>query len=390
MFQARLLPLLAIALALAGCGRDGGSASIEKPKLGVKGTDEAAARGLGFPEFATKNTTRVAGADAIATAAAVAQAVLPAGQPRPGAVALADASDWKAALAAAVFMAPPIRAPLLLSDSEDLPPASRAALDVLKPTGAKAAGNAQLVRVGKVARPDGLRTTDVRGRDIFELARAIDAFQSAAKGTTSDRVLIVSADAPAFAMPAAAWAAKSGDPILFVTKDEVPLDTRAAVASHQQPKIYVLGPSRVISPQVTSILRRLGTVTRIGDREPVASAVAFARFVDGPFGWGVVDPGHGLVFANAKRPADAGAASALSSTGTYGPLLLTDDSGAVPGALRDYLLDIQPGYTRDPVRGVYNHGWVVGDDDAISVAMQSQLDALLEIVPVGRRRAGAG
>ena len=50
--------------------------------------------------------------------------------------------------------------------------------------------------------------------------------------------------------------------------------------------------------------------------------------------------------------------------------------------MQDYLLDIQPGYDDDPVRGVYNHGWVIGDESAISVDVQSRIDALLEIQPV--------
>jgi hypothetical protein len=103
--------------------------------------------------------------------------------------------------------------------------------------------------------------------------------------------------------------------------------------------------------------------------------------VDGRFGWGVVDPGHGLVFANASRPLDAAAAAPLSATGTYGPLLLVEGD-RLPRELVQYLLDIQPGYERDPVRGVYNHGWLIGDEDAISVADQSRIDSLLEIVPV--------
>jgi hypothetical protein len=34
------------------------------------------------------------------------------------------------------------------------------------------------------------------------------------------------------------------------------------------------------------------------------------------------------------------------------------------------------------VRGVYNHGWVIGDESAISIDVQSRIDALLEIQPV--------
>ena len=59
-----------------------------------------------------------------------------------------------------------------------------------------------------------------------------------------------------------------------------------------------------------------------GGSDPVQNAVDFAKFVDGAFGWGVVDPGHGLVFVNASRPMDAVAAAPLSASGSYGPLLL--------------------------------------------------------------------
>jgi hypothetical protein len=61
---------------------------------------------------------------------------------------------------------------------------------------------------------------------------------------------------------------------------------------------------------------------------------------------------------------------------------LIPDAQALPQAVQDYLLDIQPGYDKDPVRGVYNHGWIMGDEKAISVDVQSRIDALLEIQPV--------
>jgi hypothetical protein len=120
----------------------------------------------------------------------------------------------------------------------------------------------------------------------------------------------------------------------------------------------------------------------------VANAVAFARYVDGNFGWGVVDPGHGLVFANVDRPLDAAAAAPLSASGTYGPLLLTSGDG-LPVSLVQYLLDVQPGYAKDPVRGVYNHGWLMGDEGAISAADQARIDSLLEIVPVSSSGASS-
>lgn len=371
--RAALAAGLAAAL-LAGCGRQSAP-----PSASTTANAVAAA--------ATKNTTRLGGASPAETAAAVARAVYPGGHAagRPRAVTLVDARDWRAALAASVLMAPPIRAPILLGQGAGLPEVTTAALTALRPAGSSSAGDAQVIRVGAVGRPRGLRGTDLAGRDPFELARAIDAFQAAARGATSDAVVVVSAEDPAFAMPAAGWAAKSGDPILFAERDRVPAATRRALAVHQQPRIYVLGPSRIIGPKVTRELRRLGTVVRVGGPDPVSNAIAFARFSDGRFGWNVVDPGHGLVFANPGRPADAAAAAPLSGSGQYGPLLLTDARGGLPKPLAAYLLDIQPGLPEDPARGVYNHGWIIGDERAVSSVAQARIDTLLEISPVDDR-----
>jgi hypothetical protein len=208
--------LAAAVLPLAGCGRQdrakGGLGGNSEPALGAKGSEPQAAADLGFPGFATKNTTRVGGADPTANAAAVARAVYPAQTPstRPPAVILVDGRDWHAGLVASVLAGTPVHGAILLSDGRTLPEASRQALDALRPTGAASAGGAQVIRVGDVARPSGLRTADLAGRDPFALARAVDAFQAAARNRPSDRVLVVSADAPSYAMPAAAWAAKAG------------------------------------------------------------------------------------------------------------------------------------------------------------------------------------
>ncbi len=386
-----LTAILATALAAAGCGRAGGSATVERPAptvIRVEGTQPNASADLGFPAVATKNTTRIGGADPVADAAGVARAVFPAtgATSRPRAVALLDGRDWRAGVAGAVLAAPPLRAAVLLSDGRELPAASAEALAALAPVGARRAGGAQLIRVGDVARPERLRTADVAGRDPFALARALDAFSAAARGGASRSVLVTSADAPAFAMPAAAWAAKSGDPVLYVARDRIPAETRAALAAHGRPRIYVLGPERAVSAKVQAALGRLGTVTRIAGPDPQRNAIAFARFLDRSTGWGVVDPGHGLVFARAAAPLDAAAAAPLSAAGTYGPLLVLGDADAVGAPVREFLLDIQPGFRSDPVRGVYNHGWIVGDDRAISVATQGQIDALLEIRRVDARR----
>ena len=375
--------LLVAAVAVAGCGRKTPVTDPERPALVAP--KRAEADNLGFPGSATKNTTRVPGADSTQTAAAVARTVYPSAASRPDAVTLVDSNDWRVAVAAAALTAPPFTAPVLFSDGTDLPDASSTALKALAPQGADVAGNAQVIRIGDVAKPAGLKSSDVTGTTAFGLTRGIASLIKAGKPGKNIRVLIASAEDSSFAAPAASWAAKSGDPVLFVTKDTVPPETRAALAALAgltRPKIYILGPSSVISPKVTRELRRLGRVTRFGGKDPVENAIAAARFKDGTFGWGVVNPGHGLVFTRAGRPLDAVAASALSASGKYGPLLLLDDPEEVPKVIQQYLLDIQPGYSSDPVSGVYNHGWIIGNATAISEAQQARIDALLEIVPV--------
>jgi hypothetical protein len=43
---------------------------------------------------------------------------------------------------------------------------------------------------------------------------------------------------------------------------------------------------------------------------------------------------------------------------------------------------VQPGYEEDPSQAVYNRAWILGDDKAVSVAEQAQLDQLTELIPV--------
>jgi hypothetical protein len=377
-------------LLLAGCGGSSPKATptpAQTPPIGQTAS-EAPAQGppLGFPVFATKNTTRVPGGDAITDAAAIALATYPARTPetRPQVVVLADYNDWHTGLAAAQLASAPLKAPILFAQGDTVPPATQAALDALQPTGSKQAGGAQVIRVGTNANVGAYKTTDVTAANVPAMAAAIDRLHAAAAGATSGAIVLASQDHPEYAMPAAAWAAKSGDPVLWVTATGIPPETAAAIKTHKAAALYVLGPPESVPDTVLDQLGKLGTTKRIAGTDPVTNAITFARYQDGDFGWNIVDPGHGLVFANTRRPQDAGAAAALSAAGTYGPLLLLTDAGVLPAPLQNYLLDIQPGYDKasDPTRGVYSHGWIIGDETAIAAAVQARIDTLLEIQPV--------
>ncbi|HJX33162.1 MAG TPA: cell wall-binding repeat-containing protein, partial [Solirubrobacterales bacterium] len=202
-----------------------------------------------------------------------------------------------------------------------------------------------------------------------------------------EHVVIASADRPGFAMPAAAWAARSGDPVLFANRDKLPPATASALRLHPKAPVYVLGPSSAISSGVVRQIAKIDSqVHRVSGEDPVTNAIALARYANGGFGWNVNDPGHGFVVARSDSPLDAAAAAPLSASGTWGPLLLTDSADTLPTALRGYLLDVKPGYTTDPTRAFYNHIWVIGDEGAIDVNQQAEIDNLAELTKIGGER----
>jgi hypothetical protein len=395
----RLAPiaLLAACLALAGCG--GHATTLIKVKTeNAAQSPVSVTTGLGFPVLATKNTTRVSYADPAAVAAGVALAVFPSVVPgtHPSAVTIAPSDDWEAAIASSVLMATPIRAPILFSGAGALPPASANALSLLKPAGAGQIDGAQVIRVGNVAAVKGMRAASIRGSDPYTLAANIDKFASAAAGKPSPDVVIASSTNPAYAMPAAGWAAESGDPVLFVSSSGVPPATAQALIAHQKPHIYVLGPPSVVPDSVLTQLRKYGTVARVGAQDPAANSVAFAVYRDPPcasnqpcahvpgsFGWAMRSPGHGYTLVNGNQPLDAAASAPLSASGSYGPQLVLNTADQLPTPVLNFFLDYAtPGYTQEgPTAAVYNHGWVIGDPSTISVTVQAQMDSLLEVVP---------
>jgi hypothetical protein len=382
---------VALAAALAGCGKSLPSEDEGRGNSGV--IVPVSPQGAGA--VATKNTTRLGGVDAATDAAAVAVAVHPGltAAGRPQAVVVVDEGEWPAALAAAALAGAPLGAPLLYGNGEGLPKVSEEALKTMRPTGAAALGGAQVIAVGQAPAPAGWRVRRVSGSDPYALVAAVARLVAMTQGKTPHQVVVAAADGPrAQAMPAAGLAAESGVPILLVSGTAVPAATGAELGRWHRPAIYVVGSSASVSSAAVKQLGHFGTVKRIaspvgriGPEDPVGNSIAVALFSDEGFGWGVDEPGHGLVFASALRPLDAPAAASLSASGQYGPLLLLEGPDGVPKVLSEYLEDIRPAYSEAPqyrpVHGAYNHGWLIGDESAIGATTQAELDALLEIAP---------
>lgn len=383
--------LLVLVLSALLGGDDAPKAQTKVVTVSVE-TDDAAdapVGALGFPVVATRNTTRVGGEDAATDAAAIALATHPPSPSAPPveAAILVPPGDWQAGVAAAVLSGPPVGAPVLIGDPSGVPEPTADALAKLDPQGS-GPGDAAVYVVGDVAAPAGYGTAQVEGGSPAQVANQIDQLRQTLVKSDPEHILVASAEQAEYAMPAAAWAARSGDPVLFSDADEVPEETIEALRRHRQARVYVLGPDGVISPRAVRQMERVTPgIQRIGADDPVENAIAFARYADAGFGWDINDPGHGLVVASAARPDDAGPAAALSASGKWGPLLLVDDAGTLPPALRSFLLDIKPGFEDDPTRAVYNHVWLVGDTSAVGASVQAEIDELAELAEVG---PGAG
>jgi hypothetical protein len=165
----------------------------------------------------------------------------------------------------------------------------------------------------------------------------------------------------------------------------IPAPVRKALVAHERPNVYLLGPERIISERVADLLESEGlarSVNRIKGPTAVENAIAFARYEKGDFGWGVAVPGYNFTVANLSRPLDAGAAASLATRGVFAPLLLSDDAANLPEPLEDYFLSVQPGYEDDPGNAVYNRAWILGDEEAISIRQQAQIDRITELIPV--------
>jgi hypothetical protein len=379
--------LVAAILGGSGSKDEGPTGAAPAPVVGHGATDEApaaqTAAELGYPSFATNNTTRIGGSDPAANAAAVALAVYPStdATQRPDAVTLVDDESWQSAVAASVLMAAPVRAPTLISGASGLPDATEQALAALDPQGSGKTRGAQAFAIGDVEAP-GLKTTPVGAGNPIATAAAIAKLRDRLLGPPA-HLVVAPVDDPRFAAPASAWAARSGDPVLYSGKDRLPPATASALKRHSGVPVYVLGPSAAISSAVVREIAEVGGgVRRVSGEDPVTNAIALARYGGGDFGWNVNDPGHGFVVARSDAPLDAAVAAPLSASGTWGPLLLTDSADTLPAALRDYLLDIKPGYTTNPTRAFYNHVWVIGDEEAIDVSQQGEIDGLAEVARV--------
>jgi hypothetical protein len=379
--------LVAAAVTLGGCTL--GDQGLQKTSLSSSSRVEDFSRGSGSPALTTRNTIRIPGADPAANAAGAAITVYPSSSPftRPTAVSVVGENDWRAAIAMSVLSAQPLGAPMLLSGADSMPDVTESAMGALNPTGVVVPGQTLRPKAfvaGDLKLPERTPRVNLVGGGYQDLALALDRLWTRLTGGKPSPAVIVTTADPnlkRYALPAGPLAANTGSPVFFVNRDTVPLATLRAIAGHKKPAIYVVGPKFAVSDQLLSVLRRYGSVRRIGGPDPSDNAVQVATFSDPNtgWGWGITDPGHGFVIINSHDEMNVAASTTLASGAAYGPLLLNSNPVVVDRPLRNYLLDVQSAYIEDPATAVYNRAWLLGGERQLSPGIQATFDKLLAV-----------
>ncbi|MDK8182827.1 cell wall-binding repeat-containing protein [Paenibacillus sp. UMB4589-SE434] len=342
------------------------------------------------PWVVTNNTVRINQDDPVLAAIAVSRIAWPAltEEGRPNGIVLVTKEHWGIAAAAAHLIHHPLNAPLLYTDQDRIPEATRQEIARLRPKGIEKGAYPRVIVVGNVHQSvwDQLKAMgfDVRRIASSEPAQAaadVDLYMSRTSGQLSPTVVVGSLDAPAFTLPAVNWTAHMPEPLLFVTKDGIPQATADALAKRRKTAvIYIIGPRTAVSAETAAQLSAFGRVERIEGANPTANAVAFARYKDPNtgFGWGIMTPGHNFSLALGNDPLLIAAAAPFAHKGKHAPLLLTD-GGQIPPVLRQYLEGVRPTYDRTPAEGPYNAAWLLGTASSLTPALQGAIDDLLEI-----------
>ena len=254
--------------------------------------------------------TRVAGANRVATAVALAQR----SYAHASSVIVARSDSYADALAAAP-LAGKLGAPVLLTPSSALDPSVATEIQQLGATSAWLVGGETALSTDVES---GLRAVGVTDLQRLAGTSRYDTAALIAQQVGGTSVYLASASGFADAVAVSGLAAYTKSPILLVDQDSVPAATAAALAALQPTTVTVIGGASVVSDAVVAALHatRVAGATRYATSQLVAAA-AVAAGADGGRVW--VATGSDWPDALAAGPAAA----------ADGGVLVLADSAAV-------------------------------------------------------------
>jgi putative cell wall-binding protein len=264
--------------------------------VGAAATPAAATTGV--------TATRLQGGNRYATAAAVAQASFPSGAT---AAIVASGRDFPDALAGS-YAAGRLRAPVLLTDPNQLSTETASALSAMHAAGVTLVGGTAAVsdNVASQLRAAGYTVQRVAGGDRYATAAAVaQSFPASFVGTygSGGRTAII---ATGLTFPdALAGGPVSYDasfPIMLTTTSSLPSATQSALQALAIKQAIVLGGSAAVSPAVISQLQGMGiATTQIGGADRTQTATMVADLEANQFAWSIthVNLARGDDFADA-------------------------------------------------------------------------------------------
>lgn len=280
--------------------------------------------------------TRIAGADAYATSAALSKS-----QYAPGVatVFIATRQDFPDALAGAAA-AGKANGPVLLTSPTSLDSSVSAELQRLQPRSIVVLGGPAAVSDAVVASLKSFTTGAVSrqyGQDRFATAAAVAA---ANWGTSASTVYVATGTNYPDAVAASAVAAAAGTsgPVLLTTSDVLSEPTRQAIQNLRPSKVVILGGTTAVSTQVQNTISTTltaaggGTVVRQAgaDRFETAAAVARSAYSSSPT----------VYISTGTNFPDALSGGPVAGQQNAPMLLVTSDS--IPAATRKALLELRP------------------------------------------------
>lgn len=179
----------------------------------------------------TKNTSRILGNNAEGISLATACMIWPATENgnRPKAVLIAPSESWQIQLAAVNLIHHPSDGPLLISSKENISEAVFSELSRLNPVGITDSITVITVGMsdtaGKQLRDRGYKIHEIKGDNPNKLAEDIDMYYSSISGELPNSVIVASSEQLEYTLPAGNWIAHMPDPLLYVTKDNIPPET---------------------------------------------------------------------------------------------------------------------------------------------------------------------
>lgn len=280
------------------------------------------------PKPAPVGVQRLSGANRYATAAKVSE-LFPTGKP----LFITVGQDYPDALAAAA-RAGSKDAPLLLTQSDNLPSATRQAITRLKPSRVTVVGGTGAIKPAVVQQIKNLTSapvTRVSGGNRYATAANL----ATTYGTRVDVVYVATGLDYPDALAGAARAGHNNGPVLLVQPGNVPEATRQAMKAINPYRVVVLGGNIAVNGSVANELKsltRAKNLQRVAGPDRYSTAAELARYYPGGL--------DTVVIATGKEFPDAlsGAARAGQQSGPV--LLVTPNS--VGKTTRDVLRYLTP------------------------------------------------